>query len=78
MKKTLMIGLALLPLSLLADMDRCISCHGVDFEKKALGVSKVVGKMTEAEIKAALDGYKRGEGGAKKEVMISVDRKSGK
>ncbi len=66
----MLIGLTLLPLSLLADMDRCVSCHGVDFEKKALGVSKVVKNMTESQIKAALDGYKAGKGGSKKEVMM--------
>jgi len=43
-------------------MDRCVSCHGVDFELKALGVSKVVKNMSEQEIKAALDGYKNGLG----------------
>ena len=56
---------------LLADMDRCVSCHGVDFEKKALGVSKVVKDMSEIEIKKALDGYKAGIGGSMKELMIS-------
>ena len=58
------------PMILSADMDRCVSCHGVDFEKKALGVSKIVKDMSELEIKAALDGYKRGEGGSMKALMI--------
>ena len=65
MKKTMLIGLILLPLFLLADTDRCVSCHGVDFEK-ALGVSKVVKNMTESQIKAAISGYKAGKGGSKK------------
>ena len=60
-----------LPNTLMADMDRCVSCHGVDFEKKALGVSKVVKGMSEKEIKAALDGYKSGKGGSMKDVMIA-------
>ncbi len=55
---------------LLADMDRCVSCHGVDFEKQALGVSKVVKGMSELQIKQALDGYKKGQGGSMKELMI--------
>ena len=59
-----------LPAILMADMDRCVACHGVDFEKKALGVSKIVKNMSEAEIKAALDGYKAGKGGSMKDVMI--------
>ncbi len=70
MKKVVLLGLALLPLSLLADMDRCVSCHGVDFEKKALGASKIVKNMTESQIKSALDEYKMGMGGSMKEVMI--------
>ena len=70
MKRLTTTLMLLLPLSLLADMDRCVSCHGLDFEKKALGVSRVVKDMSEAEIKAALDGYKRGEGGPMKELMI--------
>lgn len=59
------------PLLLLADMDRCVSCHGVDFELKALGVSKIVKDMSELDIKASLDGYKNGKGGVMKELMIS-------
>jgi len=61
---------SILPTVLMADMDRCVSCHGVDFEKKALGKSKIVKDMSEKEIKAVLDGYKRGEGGLLKEIMI--------
>lgn len=60
----------LTPMLLVADMDRCVSCHGVDFEKKALGVSKIVKNMSEQEIKAALDGYKNGQGGVMKDLMI--------
>jgi len=58
------------PLLLQADMDRCVSCHGVDFEKSALGVSKIVKNMSETEIKKALDGYKKGIGGSAKDIMI--------
>ena len=57
-------------LPLLADMDRCVSCHGVDFEKSALGVSKIVKNMSESEIKKSLDNYKKGIGGSLKEIMI--------
>lgn len=73
MKKMKIAALALLAITsmvLMADMDRCVSCHGVDFEKKALGVSKVVKNMSEQEIKAALDGYKNGTGGPMKDLMI--------
>jgi len=74
MKKAIMFALVTLvatPIVLLADMDRCVSCHGVDFEKRALGVSRVVQDMNESEIKEALDGYKAGKGGAMKELMMA-------
>jgi hypothetical protein len=67
--KSLMV-LAFTTLPLLADMDRCVSCHGVDFEKSALGISKIVKTMSEQEIKVALDNYKKGKGGSAKEIMI--------
>ncbi len=74
MKKIINIALASLvvaPMVMFADMDRCVSCHGVDFELKALGVSKIVKNMSEQEIKSALYGYKRGVGGSMKDLMIS-------
>jgi hypothetical protein len=71
MKKIVLAGLVALPLMLMADMDRCVSCHGVDFELKALGVSKVVKDMTEDQIRESLNGYKVGKGGSMKEVMMT-------
>lgn len=47
----------------------CVGCHGKDFEKKALNVSKIVKDMTKADIVASLKGYKEGKGGAMKAVM---------
>lgn len=66
-----LVSLIVTPIVVIADMDRCVSCHGVDFEKRALGVSKIVKDMSELEIKAALDGYKNGIGGSMKDLMIS-------
>jgi len=71
MKKIVLAGLITLPIMLLADMDRCVSCHGVDFELKALGVSKIVKDMTEDQIRDSLNGYKVGKGGSMKEVMMT-------
>jgi len=49
----------------------CTGCHGKEFEKKAMGASKVVKDMTHEEIVAALKGYKEGTyGGAMKGMMI--------
>jgi len=48
----------------------CTGCHGKDFEKPALGKSKVVKDMTKADIEKALNGYKDGSyGGAMKGMM---------
>ena len=48
----------------------CAACHGKDFEKKAMNVSKIVKDLTKADIEKALTGYKDGSyGGAMKGVM---------
>jgi len=53
-----------------ANIAICKGCHGENFEKKAMGKSKVVKNMTKAEIKKALKGYKNGNyGGVMKKVM---------
>jgi len=49
---------------------KCAGCHGADFGKKALGVSKIVKNMSKDEIVKALEGYKAGTfGGPMKGVM---------
>ena len=48
----------------------CLGCHGANFEKVAMGKSKVVKDMSKADIVAALKGYKDGSyGGAMKGLM---------
>ena len=48
----------------------CVGCHGKNFEKHAMGKSKVVKDMSKADIVAALKGYKDGSyGGAMKGIM---------
>jgi len=52
------------------DTAACIGCHGANFEKVALGKSKIVKDMSKADIITALKGYKDGSyGGAMKGVM---------
>jgi cytochrome c-type protein NapB len=52
------------------DIKSCKSCHGVDWEKAALGYSKIVADMTKEEVTKALLGYKNGTyGRAMKGVM---------
>jgi cytochrome c-type protein NapB len=52
------------------DTASCVGCHGADFEKSAMGKSKIVKDMTAEEITTALNGYKDGSyGGAMKAVM---------
>ncbi len=48
----------------------CVGCHGKNFEKKALGKSKIVKDMSKEDIVKALKGYKNGSyGGAMKGLM---------
>lgn len=48
----------------------CSPCHGNDWSKKALGHSRIVSKMTQAEIAVSLIGYKKGTyGGKMKDLM---------
>ncbi len=59
-----------LAISSVADTKACLSCHGQNFERKALGKSKVVSDMTFDDINASLIGYKNGTyGGSMKGMM---------
>ena len=54
----------------------CAGCHGKDFEKSAMGKSKIVKDMSKADIEKALKGYKDGSyGGAMKAVMAGQAKK---
>jgi len=61
---------SLLTTAVFANTAGCKSCHGADFEKKAMNVSKVVKEMSKEDIVKALKGYKDGSyGGAMKAIM---------
>ena len=48
----------------------CAACHGANWEKHAMGKSKIVAELSHAEIATALKGYKAGTfGGPMKGVM---------
>jgi len=52
------------------DTTACAGCHGKDFEKSAMGKSKIVKDMSKEDIEKALKGYKDGSyGGAMKGIM---------
>jgi len=54
-----------------ADTAACVGCHGANFEKAALGKSKIVKDMSQADIETALNGYKDGSyGGPMKGIMV--------
>ena len=73
MKKIIIASVAALAVASTAmagvDAKKCAGCHGANFEKKALGQSKIVSEMTHADIAASLKGYKNtpgfGHSGAK-------------
>jgi len=61
---------SLLTTATFANTAVCKGCHGANFEKKAMNVSKIVKDMTKEEIITALKGFKAGTyGGAMKAVM---------
>ena len=54
------------------DLGQCLSCHGLNFEKPAYGVSRVVAQLSKEEIKAALHGYKDGNyGNIRNAIMVN-------
>jgi len=74
MKKIIIASIATLALTTAAaaavEAGACLGCHGANWEKVALGKSKVVKDMTHAEVATALKGYKNGTyGGAMKGLM---------
>ncbi len=49
---------------------KCVSCHGANAEKSALGKSQVIKGWDQAKLVASLKGYKDGTyGGAMKAIM---------
>ncbi|WP_428739284.1 c-type cytochrome [Sulfurimonas sp.] len=74
MKKIIIASFAAAALSTVAmagvNGKACVACHGANFEKHAMGKSKIVSEMTHADIATALKGYKAGTyGAAMKGVM---------
>ena len=68
--KVIALASLLVPVAYGASTAACVGCHGTNFEKKALGKSKVVSEMNKADIVAAMKGYKDGSyGGATKGMM---------
>lgn len=54
----------------------CKTCHGAKAEKVALGKSKVLATLSEAEIVANMKGYKAGTfGGPMKSIMVPQAQK---
>lgn len=49
---------------------KCITCHGANGEKVALGKSKIIKDMTKEDFTAAMKGYQDGSyGGTMKAIM---------
>ena len=74
MKKIVIIVMGLMALSAVAFAEistkACQGCHGQEYNKKALGKSKVVSEMSFRDINASLRGYQDGTyGGPMKGLM---------
>jgi len=56
--------------TIVVQTDSCIGCHGVTFEKSAMGYSRIVNQMSKEDIVASMNGYKNGTyGGDMKALM---------
>lgn len=44
---------------------KCVSCHGVNGEKEAIGTSRPINTLTQEEVRSALTGYVDGTYGGK-------------
>lgn len=51
---------------------KCVSCHGANGEKVALGKSKLINKMNKDELTAAMIGYKDGSYGGPMKAMMKA------
>jgi len=74
MKKLVIASMATLALvtaaSAAVNGKACLACHGANWEKHAMGKSKIVAEMTHDQIAEALIGYKNGTyGGPMKGLM---------
>jgi len=70
MKKILTLILVTTPFLFSTNLNSCTGCHGSNFEKVALGTSKVVKDMSITEIESTLKGYRdRTYGRAMKSIM---------
>ena len=58
--KVIAVASLLTPALFASNMAACKGCHGDNFEKEAMNVSKIVKDMSKEEIIAALKGYKDG------------------
>lgn len=61
------------PVSVVNHINKCVGCHGSDFQRQAMGQSKVVAEMSREDIITALHGYRDGTyGGKLKGLMTQV------
>jgi len=58
------------PATTSVDLNGCTACHGAQFEKVAMGVSKIVKEMSKEDIITALKGYRDGSYGANMKAVM--------
>ena len=74
MKKVLFL-FALVAALYASSTDKCMGCHGKQFEKSALGKSKIVADMNVSSIVEALNGYQDGTYGGPMKGLMSAQVK---
>ena len=51
--------------------DTCSTCHGENFEKPAMGYSRIVNSMSKDDIIASINGYKDGSYGSDRKALMA-------
>ena len=54
------------------NIDACVGCHGENFEKSAMGYSRIVNEMSKEDIIASMNGYKNGTYGKKMKALMAT------
>ena len=68
--KVIAIASLLTPALFASNLAACKGCHGAQFEKVAMNVSKVVKDMSKEDIITALKGYRDGSYGASMKALM--------
>lgn len=70
LKKPLLLSMVVTGLMAQTNIDNCYACHGINFEKQAMGKSKVVADMNNTALINSMLGYQDGNYGGPLKVIM--------